>query len=76
MCENKKLFDLNVVAIHLLQQKKKFMENACVSLHMENHVFYKIMVKRIVGSTSSSNNVYGVINDNSNHYRSIIMDTM
>ena len=23
MCENKKLFDLNVVAIHLLQQKKK-----------------------------------------------------
>ena len=33
------------------------------------------MVKKIDGSTSSSSNVYEVIDDNSNCYRSIVMDS-
>jgi len=52
------------------------MENTCVGLHTENHVLYKTMVERMVGSTSNSNNMHGVINDNSNRYRSMIMDAM
>jgi hypothetical protein len=34
------------------------------------------MSKKIVGSTFSCNNIYEVLEDNSNHYRSIMMDAM
>ena len=34
------------------------------------------MVEKMVGSTFISNNVYEVVDDNSNPYKSIIMDTM
>jgi hypothetical protein len=34
------------------------------------------MVERMVASTSSSNNMYGVRDDNSNRYRSIVMDAI
>jgi hypothetical protein len=34
------------------------------------------MVKGMVGSTSSSNKVHGVVNDNSNHYRIMVMDAI
>jgi ADP-glucose pyrophosphorylase len=34
------------------------------------------MVKRIVGSTSSTSNVHRVVDDNSNLNRNIIMDAM
>jgi len=30
----------------------------------------------MVGSPSSSSNVHGVINDNSNHYRNMVIDAM
>ena len=30
----------------------------------------------MVGSPSSSSNVHGVINDNSNHYRNMVIDVM
>jgi hypothetical protein len=30
----------------------------------------------MVGSTSSSNNVHGVVDDNSNHYRTMDIDAM
>jgi len=33
------------------------------------------MVEKIVGSTSSSSNVYEVVDDNSNRYKSIVMDS-
>jgi hypothetical protein len=32
------------------------------------------MGERVVGSTSSASNVYGVANDNSNPYRNMVMD--
>ena len=34
------------------------------------------MVERMVGSTSSASNVHGVVNDNSNPYRNMVMDAM
>jgi hypothetical protein len=34
------------------------------------------MVERVVGSTSSANNVHEVGNDNSNPYRNMVMDAM
>jgi len=52
------------------------MENTCVGLHTKNHFFNETMVERMVMSNSSSSNMHGVINDNSNHYRSMVMDAM
>jgi hypothetical protein len=34
------------------------------------------MVERMIGSTSSASNVHGVVEDNSNPYRNMIMDAM
>jgi hypothetical protein len=34
------------------------------------------MVERMIGSTSSSNNVHGVVDDNSNQYRNMVLDMM
>jgi len=34
------------------------------------------MLKIMVGSTSSSSNIYGVIDNNSNRYRSMVIDAM
>jgi len=34
------------------------------------------MVEMIVGSISSFNNVHGVVDDNSNTYRNMVMDAM
>jgi hypothetical protein len=48
----------------------------CWFAHRETYVPHKIMVKKMVGSTYISSNVYGVIDDNSNPYRNIIMDAM
>ena len=43
-------------------------------MHTENH--HNTTVKRMVGSTSSFINVHGVVNDNSNPYRNIVIDAM
>jgi hypothetical protein len=34
------------------------------------------MLEKIIGSTSSSNNIHKVVDDNTNCYRSMMMDTM
>jgi hypothetical protein len=34
------------------------------------------MVERIAGSTSNSSNMHGVVDDNSNPYRNMVMDAM
>jgi hypothetical protein len=52
------------------------MENTCVDLHTKNHFFNETMVERMVRSNSSSSNMHGVINDNSNRFRSMVMDAM
>jgi hypothetical protein len=34
------------------------------------------MIETMIGSTSSSRNVHGVVDDDNNHYRNMMMDTM
>jgi hypothetical protein len=48
----------------------------CWYAHEEPFVPYETMVERMVGLTSSASNVYGVETDNSNPYRTIVMDAM
>jgi hypothetical protein len=48
----------------------------CWYAHRELFVRNESMVERMVGSTSSASNVHGVVNDNSNPYRNMVMDAM
>ena len=61
--------------MHLLH--KGFMEDyQCWYAHRELFVRNESMVERMVGSTSSASNVHGVVNDNSNPYKNMVMDAM
>jgi len=46
----------------------------CWFTRREPYVPYKTMVERMVESTYSSSNVHGVVDDNSNHCKSMITD--
>jgi hypothetical protein len=48
----------------------------CWFTHEKPYVPYETMVERMVGSTSTSSNVCEVVDDNSNPYKSIVMDLM
>jgi len=48
----------------------------CWFTHGEPYVPYETMVEKMTGSTSSCNNVYEVVDDNSNLYQNMVMDTM
>jgi len=66
-CQNKKYLHLDVVMMHLLH--KGFMKNyRCWYAYIEVFVHNKSMRERVVGSTSSANNVHEVANDNINPY--------
>jgi hypothetical protein len=74
-CENKKYLHPDVVMMHLLH--KGFMENyLCWYARREVFVCNKSMGERVVELTSSASNVQGVVNDNSNPYRNMVMDAM
>jgi hypothetical protein len=61
--------------MHLLH--KGFMEDyLCWYAHGELFVRNDSMRERVVGSTSSANNVHGVANENSNPYRNMVMDAI
>ena len=46
----------------------------CWLVHGEPYIPYKTMVAIMVGSTSSSSIVHGVVDDNSNYYVSMVTD--
>jgi len=48
----------------------------CWYAHGKLFVPNESMIERVIGSTSSASNVHGVVNDNSNPYRNIVMDAM
>jgi hypothetical protein len=74
-CKNKKFLDSDCVTMHLLQ--KQLMEKySCWYTHGEPYVPHDTMVERMIGSTSTSSNVHGVVDDNSNLYRNMVMDAM
>jgi len=48
----------------------------CWFVHGEPYIPYKIMVEKIAGSISTSNNVHEVVNDNSNPYKSMMINAI
>jgi hypothetical protein len=72
-CKNKKFINLNVITMYLLQKGflKKYL---CLFTYGEPYVPYETMIERMVRSTYSSSNVYGVIDDNNNNYRCMVID--
>jgi hypothetical protein len=48
----------------------------CCFAHEELYVPYEIIVERIVGSTSNSDNMHKVLDDNSKGYRSMIINAI
>jgi hypothetical protein len=61
--------------MHLLQ--KRFMEQYMYwYAHGEPYVPHKTIVEKMIGSTSSTSNVHGVVDENSNPYRTMVMDAM
>jgi len=74
-CKNKKYLHPDVVMMHLLT--KGFIEDyLCWYVHGELFVPNESMIERVVGSTSGVSNVHGVVNDNSNPYKNMVMDVM
>jgi hypothetical protein len=51
-------------------------KHLCWFAHKEPYIPYKIMVEMMVEPPSSSSNVHGVVDDNSNHYKSMVMNSM
>ena len=47
-------------------------------MHTDNHIYvpYENMIENMVGSTFSSSYVHGVVDENSNSYRNMIMNVM
>ena len=75
MCElkNKKFHHKDVVIMHLL--KKWFNEkNLYWFAHEEFYVPYKTMLEIIICLTSSSSNIHGFMDDNSNPYKIIMIN--
>jgi len=73
--KNKNFLDSYVVTMHLLQ-KKIHGEIHVLDAYGEPYVPHDTMVERMVGSTSTSSNVHGVVDDTSNPYRNMVMDAM
>ena len=48
----------------------------CWFTHGEPYVSYESVIKKMVGSTSRSSNIHGFIDNNNDHYRSMVMDAM
>jgi len=71
-CKNKKFHQSDDIVMQLL--KKEFIEKyMCWFPHEEHYAPYEIMLERIVGSTSSSSNIYRVVDDNDNHYKIMVI---
>ena len=48
----------------------------CCFAHGEPYIPYKTMVKRMIGSSSSSSNMHEIVDDNGYSYRSMVMDAI
>jgi hypothetical protein len=74
-CKNKKFLQSDVVMMHLLKEGfvKKYL---CWFAYREPHAPYETIIKKTVGSTSSSSNLYEVVDDNSSPYKSMMIDAI
>jgi hypothetical protein len=48
----------------------------CWYAHREPYVLYDTMVERMIELTSNSSVMHGVVDDNSNPYKNMVMDAM
>jgi hypothetical protein len=48
----------------------------CRYAHEEPYIPHETIVEMMIRSTSSASNVHGVVDDNSNPYRTMVMDTI
>jgi hypothetical protein len=70
-----KFLDQDVITIYLLQ--KRLMEKyLCWYAHGKPYAPHNTMIEMIVRSTYSSSNVHGVVDDNSNPYRNMVLNAM
>jgi hypothetical protein len=72
-CKNKK-FSQSRCCNEVSSIKRVYEENLCWFAHVELYVPYDTIIERMVRSTYSSSNVHGVIYDNSNSYRNMVMN--
>ena len=68
-------------SIQMLLQCIIFYKKVCGKIFMlvctwKTVYSFKIMVERMIWSTSSSNNMYKVVYDNSNYFKSIVIDVI
>jgi hypothetical protein len=74
--KNKKSQDPDIVTMYLLL-KKQFMEKYLYWFAFrESRVPYETMIEYMVDLTSNSSNMHEVVDDNSNHYRSMVIDAL
>jgi hypothetical protein len=73
-CKNKTFLDLNVVMMHLLQKKKVHGEISVLVYTQRTMCSSWYHGRKYGWVTSSASNVHGVVDDNSNSYRNIVMD--
>ena len=72
-CKNKMFHHKDIVMIHPFK-KGFFKKYLYWYTYGETYVPYETLLERMIGSTSSSSNIYGFTDDNSNSYTSIVMD--
>jgi hypothetical protein len=72
----KKFLNPDVVTTHLLQKKRFIKRYLCWFAHRKPYVPCETMIERIIGSTSSSSNVYEVVDNNNNPYKNMVMNAM
>ena len=75
-CKNKNFLNPDVVTMHLLQKKKFLEKHRYWFVHEEPYVPYGTVIERMVGSTSSSSNVHGVVDQNNNSYKNMVIYEM
>jgi len=73
--KNKKSLNTDIVTMHLLH-KGFINEYMCWYAHGEQFVPHETMIERMVGLTFSVSNVHGVVNDNINPYRTMVINAM
>jgi hypothetical protein len=71
----KKIINSDVVTMHILQKRliEKYM---CWYTYGELFVPHDTMARGMVGSTSCITNLHRVVDDNSNSYRNMVMNTI
>jgi len=75
-CENKKISQSRCCNDTSFTKKRFIKRYLCWFAHRKPYVPCETMIERIIGSTSSSSNVYEVVDNNNNPYKNMVMNAM